>query len=33
MKVTIDWVVGFFLDGENAQFPYIFGILPYIKEL
>jgi hypothetical protein len=28
---TDDWVVGFFLDGENAQFPVMFGLLPYIK--
>lgn len=26
-----DWVVGFFLDGENAQMPVMMGILPGIK--
>jgi len=26
-----DWVIGFFMDGENAQHPYIFGTMPYIK--
>ena len=23
-----DWVLGFFLDGDNAQFPMMLGILP-----
>ena len=23
-----DWVVGFFLDGESAQFPIMMGVLP-----
>lgn len=27
-----DWVVGFFMDGENAQFPVMLGVLPYIKD-
>ena len=27
-----DWVVGFFMDGENAQFPIMMGVLPYIKD-
>jgi hypothetical protein len=27
-----DWVVGFFMDGENAQFPVMMGVLPYIKD-
>ena len=27
-----DWVVGFFLDGENAQSPVMMGILPGIKQ-
>lgn len=27
-----DWVMGFFMDGENAQFPYMLGVIPYIKE-
>ena len=27
-----DWVVGFFMDGENAQFPVMMGVLPYIKQ-
>lgn len=26
-----DWVVGFFMDGEDAQMPIILGILPGIK--
>ena len=25
------WVVGFFLDGENAQQPAMFGVMPFIK--
>ena len=27
-----DWVVGFFMDGESAQFPVVMGILPGIKQ-
>jgi len=27
-----EWVMGFFLDGENAQSPVIMGILPGIKQ-
>lgn len=27
-----DWIVGFYLDGENAQFPVMFGIIPFIKQ-
>lgn len=27
-----DWVVGFFFDGESAQFPVVMGILPGLKE-
>ena len=27
-----DWVVGFFMDGESAQFPVMMGILPGIKQ-
>ena len=27
-----DWVVGFFLDGENAQQPVMMGMLPGIKQ-
>lgn len=27
-----DWVVGFFMDGESAQFPVMFGVLPGIKQ-
>jgi hypothetical protein len=27
-----DWIVGFFMDGESAQFPIMMGVLPYIKE-
>ena len=27
-----EWVVGFFLDGENAQYPVIMGVLPGIKQ-
>lgn len=26
-----DWIVGFFLDGENAQQPVMMGVLPGIK--
>lgn len=26
-----DWIVGFFMDGESAQFPIMMGILPGIK--
>ena len=26
-----DWVIGFFLDGENAQFPVMMGILPSVQ--
>lgn len=26
-----DWVVGFFMDGESAQFPVMMGILPGLK--
>lgn len=25
-----DWVVGFFMDGESAQFPIMMGVLPGI---
>lgn len=25
-----DWVVGFFMDGESAQFPVMFGVMPAI---
>lgn len=27
-----DWVLGFFMDGENAQFPVMLGVMPYIKD-
>ena len=27
-----DWVVGFFMDGESAQFPVIMGVMPGIKQ-
>lgn len=27
-----DWAVGFFMDGESAQFPVCMGILPGIKQ-
>jgi hypothetical protein len=27
-----DWIVGFFLDGENAQQPVMMGVLPGIKK-
>ena len=27
-----EWVVGFFMDGENAQYPVIMGVLPGIKQ-
>jgi len=27
-----DWVMGFFMDGENAQFPIMMGIIPGIKK-
>lgn len=27
-----DWVVGFFMDGENAQYPVMMGVLPGIKQ-
>ena len=27
-----DWVVGFFLDGENAQQPVMMGVLPGIQQ-
>lgn len=27
-----DWVIGFFMDGEDGQFPYMLGIMPYIKD-
>jgi hypothetical protein len=26
-----DWIVGFFLDGENAQQPVMMGVLPGIR--
>ena len=26
-----DWIVGFFLDGENAQQPVMMGVLPGLK--
>lgn len=26
-----DWIVGFFMDGENGQFPVMMGILPGLK--
>ena len=26
-----DWIVGFFLDGENSQQPVMMGVLPGIK--
>ena len=27
-----DWIVGFFMDGDNAQFPVMMGIIPFIKQ-
>lgn len=27
-----DWVFGFFMDGENAQFPMMLGVIPYVKD-
>lgn len=27
-----DWVLGFFMDGEDAQMPVMLGILPGIKQ-
>ena len=27
-----DWIVGFFIDGENAQQPVMMGVLPGIKQ-
>ena len=27
-----DWILGFFMDGENAQFPVMLGVIPYIKD-
>ncbi len=27
-----DWIVGFFMDGENAQQPIMMGVLPGIKQ-
>lgn len=27
---TGDWIVGFFLDGESAQFPVMMGVMPAI---
>lgn len=27
-----EWVIGFFMDGESAQFPVVLGILPGIKQ-
>jgi phage baseplate assembly protein gpV len=27
-----EWVVGFFMDGESAQFPIMMGVLPGIKQ-
>ena len=27
-----DWVVGFFMDGESAQFPIMMGVMPAIKQ-
>ena len=33
IKPTVgDWVVGFFMDGQNAQQPLVLGILPGIKQ-
>lgn len=26
-----DWVMGFFLDGQSAQFPVIMGVIPGLK--
>ena len=26
-----DWVVGFFMDGEQAQMPVMMGVLPGLK--
>ena len=26
-----DWVMGFFLDGENGQFPYMWGVIPFVN--
>jgi hypothetical protein len=26
-----DWVVGFFMDGEQAQLPVMMGVLPGLK--
>ena len=27
-----DFAFGFFMDGENAQFPMMIGVVPYIKD-
>jgi hypothetical protein len=27
-----DWVMGFFMDGESAQFPVMMGVMPGIKQ-
>ena len=27
-----DWIFGFFMDGENAQFPMCLGVIPGIKQ-
>jgi hypothetical protein len=27
-----DWICGFFMDGESAQFPIMMGVLPGIKQ-
>lgn len=27
-----DWIVGFFMDGESAQFPVMMGVLPGMKK-
>lgn len=27
-----DWIFGFFMDGEDGQFPYMLGVIPYIKD-
>ena len=27
-----DWIMGFFMDGENAQFPYMLGIVPGLSQ-
>jgi len=25
------WIMGFFMDGENGQVPYMLGVIPYVK--